>query len=749
MLKKLSTVALIGVLLLVGSVASAQTNFALDINDAIDAALNLYRANGLFGADIQAEGLILLTLLEKHQGASFGSPNNGYSNSTAADQALEEAAVRTIINSGNHVNRCGGGCFYSYVDGMDLMALSLYGTTGGPTPAGASRTLTQAIDTLVDRTIANQSGGAAGHGSAAGFWGYTGPGDDSSTTQYAAGGLAAARGYYLFAGDPGSRITGIDAAGHLTRDGYAANLASVVLGADGGTEGGWGYRPPEIGNYPASYQQTASGIWASVLGGATINDPQIQRALHWERNHYNYTTIAYSPNFWGQSYGYFLFSSSKAYSLLEAQGGALPGNITTAALGTPPQDGGGMPQRNPATDGCARTNFLGSCHGGVGPGEYSTETARWYYDYAYTIMSRQNGDGSYQEPSGVWICCPDWTNQAYYTLVLERSLAGACVDTDGDGVCDDKDNCPLIANADQTDTDGDTVGDACDKCKTVAGDVELNGCPANQPPIAACQNVTVDADASCQASASIDNGSHDPDASDTITLSQSPAGPYGLGSNAVTLTVTDSKSATDSCSATVTVVDNTAPTISCPVSGGTVECNNGSGGATITPTPATATDNCSVTVSNPGAGVYPVGTTNVTYTATDGSGNTASCTAPVTVVDTGVPTISSATASESVLWPPNHAYHAISVAAMASDSCRGNVSGNCKIVSVTSSEPDNGLGDGDTANDAVITGNLTVNLRAERAGKGPGRVYTITIKCDDGDGNSTTNTVLVTVPHSM
>ena len=37
-------------------------------------------------------------------------------------------------------------------------------------------------------------------------------------------------------------------------------------------------------------------------------------------------------------------------------------------------------------------------------------------------------------------------------------------DMDGDGICDDDDNCPENANPDQTDTDGDGVGDACDNC---------------------------------------------------------------------------------------------------------------------------------------------------------------------------------------------------------------------------------------------------------------------------------------------
>jgi hypothetical protein len=43
------------------------------------------------------------------------------------------------------------------------------------------------------------------------------------------------------------------------------------------------------------------------------------------------------------------------------------------------------------------------------------------------------------------------------------------VDTDGDGIADNCDNCPFVANADQVDRDGDTVGDACDDCSMDPG----------------------------------------------------------------------------------------------------------------------------------------------------------------------------------------------------------------------------------------------------------------------------------------
>ncbi|NIS75953.1 MAG: hypothetical protein GTO08_11925 [Deltaproteobacteria bacterium] len=80
--------------------------------------------------------------------------------------------------------------------------------------------------------------------------------------------------------------------------------------------------------------------------------------------------------------------------------------------------------------------------------------------------------------------------------------------------------------------------------------------------MADCADVIVDADASCLADTSIDNGSFDPDG-DPITLSQDPPGPYSLGDTSVTLTVEDNQGAFDTCTATVTVIDNTLPEIEC------------------------------------------------------------------------------------------------------------------------------------------------------------------------------------------
>jgi hypothetical protein len=46
--------------------------------------------------------------------------------------------------------------------------------------------------------------------------------------------------------------------------------------------------------------------------------------------------------------------------------------------------------------------------------------------------------------------------------VLTVTTVPEPVDTDGDGVTDENDNCPNVSNADQADADSDTIGDVCD-----------------------------------------------------------------------------------------------------------------------------------------------------------------------------------------------------------------------------------------------------------------------------------------------
>jgi hypothetical protein len=144
---------------------------------------------------------------------------------------------------------------------------------------------------------------------------------------------------------------------------------------------------------------------------------------------------------------------------------------------------------------------------------------------------------------------------------------------------------------------------------------------------------------------------------------------------------------------------------------------------------------------------FPLGTHTVTLVVTDSFEETDDDEVIIVVEDTTPPTINSVSASHSVLWPPNHGMVNVTVTVDAEDIC--DPAPVCNIVDITSNEPIDGLGDGDTAPDWEITSDLTVNLRAERAGVGTARVYTIYIECTDASGNTAAATVEVTVPHDL
>lgn len=218
------------------------------------------------------------------------------------------------------------------------------------------------------------------------------------------------------------------------------------------------------------------------------------------------------------------------------------------------------------------------------------------------------------------------------------------------------------------------------------------------------------------------------------------------GAFTVNLSVSDASS-TSTCSASATVQDTTAPTIVAPPDV-LVECTSSTGASPALGTPI-VTDTCdpNPTVTNDAPSVFPLGSTIVTWTATDASGHSATATQTVTVQDTTPPTLSAAL-SPTTLWPPNHKLVSISATVTASDVCDPNPT--IRLESVTSSEPTNGLGDGNTSPDivdaAIGSDDRSFQLRAERQGGGNGRTYTVRYSATDASANTATATGTVRVP---
>jgi hypothetical protein len=211
----------------------------------------------------------------------------------------------------------------------------------------------------------------------------------------------------------------------------------------------------------------------------------------------------------------------------------------------------------------------------------------------------------------------------------------------------------------------------------------------------------------------------------------------------------------DACEFKVTVNDTEKPSITCLTP--KLECTSPAG-AVVTKLIDKVSDNCAIASQscNPGEGsTFPLGTDPFSCMVADASFNKSSCSSQVTVVDTTPPVIRSIAASPATLWAPNHALVPVSVTAQATDVC--DAAPRCEIVAVTSNELVLGPGSGSTSPDWIVTdagpkaspAMLGLELRAERAGGGSGRVYTVDVSCADASGNTARGSTTVTVSHDQ
>ena len=233
------------------------------------------------------------------------------------------------------------------------------------------------------------------------------------------------------------------------------------------------------------------------------------------------------------------------------------------------------------------------------------------------------------------------------------------------------------------------------------------------PTITCPANVAATTNNGCTATG-VDLGT--PITSDNCTVASvtnnAPAA-FTLGTTTVTWTVTDGSGNTATCIQTVTVTDNINPTITCPANVAATTNSGCTATGVDLGTPITA-DNCtvaSVTNNHPST-TYPLGTTIVTWTVKDGSGNTATCTQTVTVTDNVNPTIT---------CPANRV--------VAPYRLTGTV--------VTYATP-------------TVTDNCSVASNVRTAGLASGSVFpigvtTVTYKVTDGSGNTATCSFTITV----
>ena len=266
------------------------------------------------------------------------------------------------------------------------------------------------------------------------------------------------------------------------------------------------------------------------------------------------------------------------------------------------------------------------------------------------------------------------------------------------------------------------------------------------PVIAAPAAITAEASSSLGAAVGFTASAFDNKDGPVSVVAVPPSGStFRLGKSTVTLTATDAAGNTASQNIDINVVDTTPPALTLPQNQ-TLDATSASGAvATFTATASDAVGVSTLTVVPASGSTFPIGTTTVNVTASDAAGHTSTGAFTVTVRNVPAPVITSLSANPAMLYPPNHKMVNVALSAVVT----GAATPTTKIVSVTSNEAVKTKDDDDLAPDWIVTGNLALQLRAERLGTGSGRVYTITVESRVGTGPASTKTVTVTVPKSQ
>lgn len=236
------------------------------------------------------------------------------------------------------------------------------------------------------------------------------------------------------------------------------------------------------------------------------------------------------------------------------------------------------------------------------------------------------------------------------TVQLDASGIGSITTSDVDNGSND--NCGILSmSLDLTSFNCADVGSNIVTLTVTDVNNNISSCTAditvedNVAPIALCQDQTVQLDASGFGSitiADIDNGSVDNCLVQSISIDINSFDCSNVGSNTVTLTVTDNNNNVSTCTSTVTVQDNINPTALCQNQ--TIQLDaSGSASIAVSDIDNGSNDNCGVQSTSIDITTFDcsnVGSNTVTLTVTDVNNNVSTCTATVTVQDTTNPVAS-------------------------------------------------------------------------------------------------------------
>ncbi|MBK6859733.1 MAG: HYR domain-containing protein [Saprospiraceae bacterium] len=294
------------------------------------------------------------------------------------------------------------------------------------------------------------------------------------------------------------------------------------------------------------------------------------------------------------------------------------------------------------------------------------------------------------------------------------------------------DNCPGTLNY-SVSTSGTcsavitvTVTDACTHSASVTYNTRIDNTP---PTFSSCpSNITIDAGVGvCGRNVHYTDPTATDNCPGTVTITQTDMSGYvnhdffPVGTTTQSFLATDACGYTAVCSFTVLVVDNQDPIITgCPGNIGPLNNDPGQCGKVVTWTAPTASDNCPgvslMSTHNPGS-FFPVGTTTVTYTATDAGGRTKICQFTVQIIDNEGP-VMNCESNQTV-----------------------NLNAACKLVVPN-------LIDGSTAIDNCCASNTFSWSQNPVSGtelsSGEGSTHTVTITVSDCNGNSSICTVILT-----